>query len=405
MPDKFDYKNLGIKMQYDIIIIGAGPTGLSFARGIADTNLKIAIVEKQPESLLANPPYDGREIALTHLSKNIMKQLGMWKNIPTDQISLIKKAKVLNGESPYSLNFDHREAGEENLGFMMSNNTIRKAAYDSLKEFTNITLLAEKEVSKLGTDNEKGWIELNDGEYLEAPLIIAADSRFSATRRMMGISTSMLDFGRTCIVCTMDIEIDHQYTAYECFHFDRTLAMLPLNHNQVSVVITLQSEEIDSVLGLSQDKFAEDIERRIDGKFGKMKLTSKLFSYPLVATFAKTFQTNRFAIIGDAAVGMHPVTAHGFNLGLSGAHLLANEIKNALQTGGDFYSPTILKNYSDKHHKVSAPLYHGTNALVRLYTKTTPLAKLARFFLLRLGNKVGPAKRLIMNQLTEVKSA
>ncbi len=96
-------------MQYDIIIIGAGPTGLSFARDIADTNLKIAIVEKQPESLLANPPYDGREIALTHLSKNIMKQLGMWKNIPTDQISLIKKAKVLNGESPYSLNFDHRE--------------------------------------------------------------------------------------------------------------------------------------------------------------------------------------------------------------------------------------------------------------------------------------------------------
>lgn len=392
-------------MKYDIIIIGAGPAGLSFARNIAETNLNIAIIEKQPKSILAAPPYDGREIALTHLSQNIMKKLGMWDLIPSQKISLIKKAKVLNGNSPYSLNFDHKEAGEDNLGFMMSNNTIRKAAYNSLKDCSNVSILTEKEVSKMGTDNEKGWIELADGTRLEASLIIAADSRFSATRRIMGISTSMLDFGRICIVCTMDAEIDHEYTAYECFHFDRTLAILPLNDNQVSVVITLSAEENKKVMAMSPEEFGEDIERRIEGRFGKMKLTSELFPYPLVATFAKTFHANRFAIIGDAAIGMHPVTAHGFNLGLSGAHILANEIKMALQTGGDFASQTVLETYSHKHRNASAPLYHGTNALVRLYTKTTPAAKFARGALLRLGNTLGPAKRLIMNQLTEIKSA
>ena len=78
---------------------------------------------------------------------------------------------------------------------------------------------------------------------------------FSATRRMMGISTSMLDFGRTCIVCTMDAELPHNDTAYECFHFDRTLAVLPLNNNQVSVVITLGSEESADVLNMSTGKF------------------------------------------------------------------------------------------------------------------------------------------------------
>ncbi len=391
-------------MKNDIIIIGAGPAGLSFAKEMANTGLNITLIEKQSEEILANPPYDGREIALTHLSHKIMNDLGTWDLISKENVSLIKAAKVLNGKSSYALSFDHKEAGEENLGFMIANSNIRKSAYESLSNAKNVQILTEKEVSTLGTDNEKGWVELKDGKRLEAPLIIAADSRFSATRRMMGISTSMLDFGRTCIVCTMEATLPHNETAYECFHFDRTLAVLPLNNNHVSIVITLKSEESADVLGMSKEDFAADIERRTEGQFGTMKLSSELFPYPLVATFAKTFHANRFAIIGDAAVGMHPVTAHGFNLGLRGAHTLANEIKETLQAGGDWSAQTTLENYTSKHRRTSRPLYHGTNALVRLYTNTTPAAKFARRTLLRLGNHIKPAKRLIMNQLTEIKA-
>ena len=390
-------------MKNDIIIIGAGPAGLSFARDLAQTGLKILLIEKQSKSALSDPPYDGREIALTHLSHRIMHDLGMLDHVSDGEISMIKTAKVINGTSHYALCFDHDEAGEENLGFMMSNNIIKKAAYDSVCECENIDIICEREVSALGTDSKRGWVQLADGERLEAPLIVAADSRFSTTRRMMGISTSMLDFGRTCIVCSMDAELPHDEIAYECFHYDRTLAILPLSNNRVSIVITIKSEDSGSVMGMSAEEFAADIERRTEGRFGKMKLTSDLFAYPLVATFAKTFYKNRFAVIGDAAVGMHPVTAHGFNLGLRGAHTLAGEIKTALQTGGDYASAVVLGNYSRKHHRVCAPLYHGTNAIVLLYTKENAPAKFARSALLRLGNYVRPAKRLIMNRLTEVR--
>ncbi|MEZ5903399.1 MAG: 5-demethoxyubiquinol-8 5-hydroxylase UbiM [Alphaproteobacteria bacterium] len=391
-------------MKYDIIIIGGGPAGLSFAKSLADTNLNIALVEKQTTEQLANPSYDGREIALTHLSYKIITDLGLWDLIPPDQISLIKKAKVLNGNSPYALYFDHVDSGKENLGFMISNNTIKKAAFDSLENTKNITLLTKKEVLNVTTDQQKGIITLTDKTQIEAPLIIAADSRFSSTRRLMGIPTSMLDFGRTCIVCTMKISGNHNDTAYEFFHFGRTLAVLPLNDNKVSIVITLGSEESASVLNMSAEDFSKDIEQRTKGQFGSMQLSSELFPYPLVATFAKTFYTNRFAVIGDAAVGMHPVTAHGFNLGLNSAYTLSLEIKKALKQGHDFSSLEILSRYNQKHRHVSRPLYHGTNALVRLYTKETPMAKFARRSLLRLGNRIRPAKKLIMNQLTEIKA-
>ena len=392
-------------MKYDILVIGAGPAGLCFARDMAETGLCIGVIEKQPESVLADPPYDGREIALTHLSRKIMQELGLWDLIPGRHISGIKAAKVMNGQSPYALCFDHKEANEDALRFMISNHRIRKAAYESLKNFKNVRLLTKNEVLKVETDSEKCQIALEGGKRLEARLVIAADSRFSASRRMMGIPVSMLDFGRTCIVCMMDVESPHHDTAYECFHFDRTLAVLPLNNNRVSIVITLGSEESAEVLGMSKRDFCADIERRTDGRFGKMNLTSNLFPYPLVATFAKRFHASKFALIGDAAVGMHPVTAHGFNLGLRGAHTLAGEIKAALSAGCDFSAQSILESYSRKHHRTCAPLYHGTNALVRLYTKNSPSAKFARRALLRLGNTIKPAKQIIINQLTETKAA
>jgi 2-polyprenyl-6-methoxyphenol hydroxylase-like FAD-dependent oxidoreductase len=75
-------------MNYDIAIIGAGPAGLSFACSLRDTSLKIAVIEKQPRDLLANPPIDGRDIALTHLSRKLMRQQGSWQRIDAEQIAL-----------------------------------------------------------------------------------------------------------------------------------------------------------------------------------------------------------------------------------------------------------------------------------------------------------------------------
>ena len=70
------------KIFFDIAIIGAGPVGIAFACSFAKTNMKIAIIEKQPRKILADPKIDGREIALTHRSANILKELSVWHHIP-----------------------------------------------------------------------------------------------------------------------------------------------------------------------------------------------------------------------------------------------------------------------------------------------------------------------------------
>jgi len=383
---------------FDIIIIGAGPAGLGMARNLADTPLKIAVLERLPESELANPPEDGRDIALTHTSEEIMDDLGMWAHIPEDQVGVIRDAKVVNGHSDYALHFESRRSGKDYLGRIVPNHLIRKASYLQVKDLSNVTLITEAPVVEVRT----GQVKLADGRELSASLVVAADSRFSENRRKMGISASMTDFGRVVIVCEMAHELPHNDIATECFHYDQTLAILPMHGDLSSVVVTLPSDKADAAMAMPELAFAADIQQRFGNELGKMELVSKRVAYPLVGVFANRFVTERFALVGDAAVGMHPVTAHGYNLGLTGGAILANEIKEALARGEDFASATVLRRYERAHRKVARPLYLGTNALVKLYTDTRLPAKMLRRAALRLGNILPPVKSRIVQQLTQV---
>lgn len=385
----------------DVIIAGAGPVGLSFARSLAGTGLKITVVEKLPRKILADPPADGRDIALTYFSVRLLKELDVWPRFLDGSVSMIREARVLNGTSSYFLHFDHHDTDKKTLGYIVSNHLIRKALYQALAGFSNIKLITDVEVVSVTTGADGGSIGLSDGQELEASLIVAADSRFSTIRQKMGIAASMRDFGSVAVVCQMKHERSHDNIAYECFHYGQTLAVLPLGGNTSSIVITLPAAASQTILNMNEAAFNRNVQDQFAGRLGTMKLVGKRYSYPLVAVYANQFVTTRFALIGDAAVGMHPVTAHGFNLGLRSQNTLTQEIETAHDQQIDIGASHVLERYQRKHRIATLPLYLATNAIVKLYTDEILPAKILRSALLRLGNFVRPARLAIMRQLTE----
>ena len=146
-------------------------------------------------------------------------------------------------------------------------------------------------------------------------------------------------------------------------------------------------------------KFNEEMQNNFNNFFGKMKLIGKRYSYPMITTYSKKFVGHRFALIGDAAVGMHPVTAHGFNLGLRGLEVLTKEIKFAIKRNIDIGLPIVLRKYQTKLHRVAIPLYLSTNGIVSLYTNTAASAMLVRQFILRAVNFIKPIKQTFLEAL------
>ena len=391
--------NPGPYILFDIVVVGAGPAGIAFACGFAGSNIKIAVVDKLPRKIIANPKIDGREIALTHHSVKVLKKLNVWRYISNKSISVIKEARVLDGNSTYYLNFDHQEIEKECLGYLIPNYIIRKNLYKRLRNLSNITLISKAECLSVNFEEQHAAITLSNGKKIKTFLVVAADSRFSKMRSQMGISAYTRNFNKNMIVCRMEHEKPHKNIAYEFFRYNQTQAALPYIKNQSGIITTATKNLPSALMSMNKKKFNKQMENSFNNYFGKMRLLGKRYSYPLVTTYTKKFISHRFAVIGDAAVGMHPVTAQGFNLGLKGSEILINEVKAAIKNKTDIGLTAVLRNYQSKLHRVAAPVYLATNAIINLYTSTILPAKLTRQFILRFVNTVKPVKQTFLNIL------
>jgi 2-polyprenyl-6-methoxyphenol hydroxylase-like FAD-dependent oxidoreductase len=151
----------------------------------------------------------------------------------------------------------------------------------------------------------------------------------------------------------------------------------------------------------SEDVFNQEMTHRFNHRLGTMRLVSTRHAYPLVTVYSDRFVGKRFALVGDAAVGMHPVTAHGFNFALAGADSLANEITGACKTRVDIASDALLVRYEKTHRHATRPLFMATHAIAKLYSNDKLPVRLVRHALLQMGRHVAPFKCAMANALAE----
>ena len=397
-------------MNVDIVIVGAGPSGLCLARSLSGQGLTIVVIEQQSLDAISNPAFDGREIALTQSSASAMKDLGLWQLIEPQAISQLRDAKILDGRSQFEMLIPHQLSKYQELGWLISNHVIRKAAYDATQEANeinhDITLIPGRKVIKVKTSQQMAGVVLDDQTEISAKLVVAADNRFSTTRRMMGIAADMHDFGRNMLVCCMTHDAPHDHIAWEWFDYGQTLALLPMNPDpetgryRSSVVITVASDEAEELMKLSPEEFSRNAKERFGNRLGEMDLVSTIHSYPLVSVYPKRLVGTRFATVGDAAVGMHPVTAHGFNFGLLGVQKLSKEILGAHRVGKDIGDQALLLRYERTHRLKTKPLFLMTRLITEIYTKESPPAKFLRKALLHISEKLTPFKKSIALSLT-----
>lgn len=388
-------------MNVDVAIVGAGPAGLCCAVSLAQAGLSVAVLEQQPHAAIAEPAFDGREIALTHASRDVLMALGVWAHFAPEDISTLRDAHITNGHAGPGLHVRAADARTTQLGWLVPNQCIRRAAYAEASRYPSIALLAGSGVRAVTREAGHAGVVLDDGRSIRARLLVAADSRFSQVRRMLGIGARTHDHGMRMLVCRVGLEVPHRHVAWEWFDYGQTLALLPLNGDRASVVLTLPPAQMDQVMALDDAAFADEIGRRFHGRLGAVHTPGSRHVYPLVSVYADRFRATRAALVGDAAVGMHPVTAHGFNLGLQGQARLARLVARAHRRGDDIGADTLLARYHRGHQAAAWPLYTATGLVAGLYTDTRPAARLLRGATLRIASRLPPFRRAIAAHLTQ----
>lgn len=381
-----------MRSNYDVIIVGAGLVGLTLASLLAKQELDVVVVDSTPVKILDLKPndYQLRVSAINLAAANLLNDIDVWNYIVgTQRLSAFEKMFVWDNLGRGEINFDCTEIGETALGYIIENSILHNAILDRLLDSDHITILSEHEPSQISIQEHTITLRLNKETELVGQLIVGADGGNSWVRRHANIISHQKPYHHRALVTTVQTELSHQKTAWQCFLPDGPLALLPLFEDNVcSVVWSAPPDEIIRLENLETEAFNREITQAFEHRLGDIKKISGQASYPLNMQHAKNYTRPRVALIGDAAHTLHPLAGQGVNLGFADAYSLAENIKLAKQKQRDCGDYLWLRRFERARKSDNWMMIFGMEFFKQLFTSDFAVAIFLRSLGLKMVNRI-----------------
>jgi len=364
--------------KYDVAIVGGGPAGLTLATGLAHImpELKICVCDRRPFEV----PDDARSLALAAGVTRIFESLNIWQEMKSHACPISTMEITDSGPNdrsrPLFLSFDGEVAPGQPFAHMVPFRQIVAALLKKAKG--TVDLLAPVQVQSLAINGSGAILGLADGGEIEADLVVAADGSRSKLRDMVGVKTIAHDYLQTGLVSTISHEFEHNQTAFEHFRPAGPFASLPLRGKTSSLVWTETASQAELLKNLKPEEQARHIEQEMGHCLGKVELKEPIQAFPLRLCIAREFVRPRFALLGDAAHGIHPITGQGLNLGLKDVAALIEIIINAVRRGEDIGSLNVLQGYERWRRLDVAMMAMATDGLNRLFSNDVTILRIVR---------------------------
>ncbi len=354
----------------DVLVAGAGYVGLATAVSLkqARPSLGVAIVDAAPAGAWER---DTRASAIAAAACRMLDRLGCWEEIaPQAQAiteMIVTDSRTSDPVRPVFLTFDGEVAPGEPFAHMVSNKVLNGLLRRRAGEL-GIDIIEGVAVAVFETSIAAMKVHLDDGVSIATRLLAAADGVNSKLRDMAGIKTVTWEYGQSGIVCTVAHERPHNGRAEEHFLPAGPFAILPLTGNRSSIVWTERTADAEKLVAGDPFVFEVELEQRFGLKLGEISVEGKPRAWPLGLTLARAFVAPRFALVGDAAHGIHPIAGQGLNLGFKDAAALAETIVEADRLGQDFGALDVLERYQRWRRFDTVQMGVTTDVLNRLFS-------------------------------------
>ncbi|SEQ93403.1 2-octaprenylphenol hydroxylase [Amphritea atlantica] len=394
----------------DLVIVGAGMVGLTLAALLADSGLRIRILESReidPVSALAWEQsqrangYDPRVSALTVASQQVLTVAGAWQQIEQMRLMPYRAMDVWDGEGSGAIRFDCAELHEPCLGHIVENRVTQTALLNRVQDQENCELSVAVRLLELSEPDADAvrTLTLSNGEVIRARCVVAADGALSNTRRLAGIGMWEWDYGHHAIVTTVTTEKSNQATCWQRFTEDGPLAFLPLPDTHLSSIVWSTSpDHAKALMELDDVEFCQALGRAFEERLGAVQQTDQRFVFPLRQRHAKQYVKAGFAAIGDAAHTIHPLAGQGVNLGLMDAAALAETIIDGVTDGVAWNSEYHLRRFQRARQSENLQMAATMEGFKRLFNTHNPLPRLLRNSGMSLLNTLAPVKNHIVQQ-------
>lgn len=338
-----------IQHDYDIVIVGGGIVGLSFACELAASDFSVAVVERNELKAIADEP-DCRVSAINRFALQHFKQANVWRSILSKRACVFDKMFVWDQTGAGQIQFDSVELGVPELGVIIENNVLQQLLLETVTAAQNITYLCPEEITEIdyrsaADGSAESTIFLASGAQLTASLLVGADGANSKVREVASIQRRQQSYRQLGLVCNVATSESHQNTAWQCFMPTGPLAFLPLFNGWSSIVWSLDEDQANEHMALDDEAFKQALAEASEFRLGEITDVSQRFLFPLAHGHASEYVKPGLALIGDAAHSIHPLAGQGANLGIADAAALADVICTAKKADRQWAAQHTLSKY------------------------------------------------------------
>jgi 2-polyprenyl-6-methoxyphenol hydroxylase-like FAD-dependent oxidoreductase len=350
-----------------VVIVGAGPTGLSLAAQLLRYQIDFIIIEKNERTT----PFS-KALVVQARSLEILNELGLAKRAINHGRITTALNLFHNGKQKAAINIAGLGNGLSPYPFALSleQSKTEKLLVEYLSE-NNHEILWKSEFIRFEQKENSVWIYFKDAsrqeQIIEAAFLVGCDGAGSQVRHQMGISLEGDTVPKIFYVADVKLKspVIHKDELYIFLIKKGFILFFPMEgegHYRIVGILPDKTENEKVTFGDIENGIMNEVE--IPVHFDKVMWFS---TYKVHSRKAGTFMGDKCFIAGDAAHIHTPAGGQGMNTGIQDAYNLAWKMAFSIRYKA---STLVLESYNTERLKNAVHLLQTTDRMFDIMAGT-----------------------------------
>jgi 2-octaprenyl-6-methoxyphenol hydroxylase len=389
-------------IETDVLVSGGGVAGLTAAAAFGAAGFSVICVDPTPPiTEMQAEGSDLRTTAFLQPSREFLIRIGLWDRLePFASALQVMRIVDAGGEAPEprsSHDFNASDISDLPFGWNLPNWLLRREMVARLAEMPDVDFRTGTGTARVLTREREALVTLSDGTGVRARLVIAADGRNSPVREAVGIPVKTTRYGQKALAFAVTHEVPHGNVSTEIHRSGGPFTLVPLPDHDgrpCSAVVWMErGPEVARLAALPSAAFEDEMTARSAGLWGPLTLITRRTVWPIISQVAERMESERVALVAEAAHVVPPIGAQGLNMSLGDMRVLL-DLAEADPAG--IGSRRMLAAYHKARHGEVRARVAGIDALNRASMVSIQGLRDMRMRALRAFYSVKPVRTTLM---------
>jgi 2-polyprenyl-6-methoxyphenol hydroxylase-like FAD-dependent oxidoreductase len=354
----------------DVVVVGAGPTGLALACGLRAAGLAVRVFDKAQ-----GPAATSRALGLQPRGVEVLDRLGALGDLPERGLPVRQVVVTVEGRELARLAVGQSmERLGGRAGLIISQAEIEGALRDRLTALGG-TIEWRRGITGLASSSNGVTLRVEDTTEIHASWVVGADGAHSVVRKCMGVGFPGVPLVERFLLADVHADLDRpRSSVFTWLRGDKVLAAFPLPGDDLWRVMAPAPADLpddaeqQKIVGYLGSCLAAEA----GGMIGAAVWTS---TFRIQRRLADTYRSGRVLLAGDAAHIHSPLGGQGMNTGIGDAENLAWKLALVICGRAD---DSLLDTYAAERRPIAKNVLETTGSLTRVVVGQSRTARVFR---------------------------